>query len=412
MDKTLWIVSGGAEAVPGIKRAKEMGLRVVVSDMDAEAPGFAFADDRIIASTYDASATANAALEYNRKIRPVNGVISIASDVPMTVATVASTLGLPGITLETAALASDKLAMKRRFVEADIPAPWFSAVESPAQLKSIMKKRGLPLVIKPVDSRGARGVLRLDSTVDPEWAFGHSIGCSPGKRVMVEEYIEGPQISTESVLLGERGYTPGFTDRNYELIDAFAPYMIENGGQQPSVLSDADQLNVSRMAEDAGRAIGIKNGVVKGDMVLSESGPMVIEVAARLSGGWFSTDQIPLATGVDFVGAAIRIALNEEVRGEELMPRYWKGVAIRYFFPRPGRVLEIRNLERFNGAPWVHRIGFFVKAGDIIGPVTNHTRRAGFVITKGESRAEAVARAEEAVREIVIETAPVEGVSA
>lgn len=412
MDKTLWIVSGGVEAVPGIKRAKEMGLRVVVSDMDAEAPGFELADDRIIASTYDAAATVEAAIEYSRNRGPVNGVISIASDVPMTVARVAESLGLPGITVETAALASDKLAMKRRFVEADIPVPWFSAVESGAHLKEIIRERGFQLVIKPVDSRGARGVLRLGPTVDPDWAFGHSVGCSPGKRVMVEEYIEGPQISTESILLGERGYTPGFTDRNYELMDEFAPYMIENGGQQPSILTDDQRRGVSRMAEDAGRAIGIRKGIVKGDMVLSSRGPMVIEVAARLSGGWFSTDQIPLATGVDLVGAAIRIALGEEVSAEELTPRYWRGAAIRYFFPRPGRVLEIRNLERFKGAPWVHRIGFFVKPGDIIGPVTNHTKRAGFVITKGSTRAEAVERAEEAVREIVIETAPAEGVSA
>ncbi|MEK7772722.1 MAG: ATP-grasp domain-containing protein [Deltaproteobacteria bacterium] len=411
MDKTLWIVSGGVEAVPGIKRAKEMGLRVVVSDMDAEAPGFAFADDRVMASTYDAVATAKAAVEYSRKNRPIHGVICIASDVPMTVAKVASALGLPGITADTAALASDKLAMKRRFVESGIPAPWFSPVESPAHLKEIMKERGVPLVIKPVDSRGARGVLRLGPRVDPVWAFGHSIGYSPGRRVMAEEYIEGPQISTESVLIGGRGYTPGFTDRNYELIDAFAPYMIENGGEQPSVLSEGERLRVSRMAEDAGRAIGIRTGTVKGDMVLSRSGPMVIEVAARLSGGWFSTDQIPLATGVDLVGAAIKLALGEELGEDELAPKHRRGVAIRYFFPRPGRVVDIRNFERLEGVPWVHRMGFFVKAGDIIEPVTNHTKRAGFVITKGATRAEAVERAEEAVREIVIETRPVEGVS-
>lgn len=402
--KTLWVVSGGVEAVPGIKRAKEMGLHVVVSDGASDAHGYEFADDRVVVSTYNVEATVEAAVKYHNTIRPIDGVICIASDVPLTVANVANALGLPGISIETARRASNKLAMKRRFIESNIPVPWFSPVESVSHLRSIVKEKDFPLVIKPVDSRGARGVLKIGPLVDIEWAFNHSLGFSPNKKIMIEEYIEGPQISTESVLLGDRAYTPGFTDRNYEFMERFVPYMIENGGQQPSVLSQEQKIAVSRLAEYAGRALGVEKGIVKGDMVLSDRGPMVIEVAARLSGGWFSTDQVPLATGVDLVGIAIKVALGEDVREEEIIPRYWKGVAIRYFFSEPGKVAAIRNIEKFDKAPWVHRIGFFIKPGDVIEPVTNHTKRAGFVITKGSTRDEAVKRAEDVVDAIEIET--------
>ena len=420
--RTLWIVSGGTEAVPGIQRAKEMGLHVVVSDGNPDAPAFALADDCIVVSTYDVESTVEAARRYHRTVRPIDGVICIASDVPLTVASVAAELGLPGISIETACLAADKLAMKHCFAAAGVPIPWFSPVDSAADLRAIAAERGLPLVVKPVDSRGARGVLKLTAVrlrlrqssavpspkadVDLDWAFRYAQQFSPSSRVMVEEYLTGPQISTESVLLNGVGYTPGFSDRNYEYLDRFAPYVIENGGQQPSALSREDQKAVAQLAEQAGRALGIMTGIAKGDMVLTSEGPKVIEIAARLSGGWFCTDQIPIGTGVDLVGVAIRLALGETVAAEELVPRYHRGVAIRYFFPKPGRVVAIKNADRFDDVPWIHRLGFFVGLSDIVEPVTNHTKRAGFVITTGETRDQAIRRALHLVDTIEIVTVP------
>ena len=379
MTRTLLVVSGGAEAVPGIRLAKRMGLHVVVSDGSAAAPGLAEADDSLIASTYDVAATIAAATEYSRTVRRLDGVMCIAADVPVTVASVAAALGLPGIPLEAARLAADKIAMKERLSDQGIPVPWFTAVASAEALRDIVADRGLPLVIKPVDSRGARGVLRLVDGAKLEWSFEHARSWSPTSRVMVEEYLPGAQLSTESLLLDGVGQTPGFCDRNYEFLERFSPWIIENGGEQPSVLSDADQQAVASLAERAGAALGISTGIVKGDMVLTPSGPKVIEVAARLSGGWFSTDQIPLATGVDLVGAAIRVAVGDPISGEDLTPAYQRGVAIRYFFPEPGRVTEISGSEPFADVPWVHRLGFAVGVGDIVRAATDHTLRAGYV---------------------------------
>ncbi|WP_429884583.1 ATP-grasp domain-containing protein [Geoalkalibacter halelectricus] len=402
--RTLWIVSGGSEALPGIRRAKEMGLHVVVSDGNPKAPGALLADDFVLASTYDVNATVEAAKRYHREKRPVNGVISVAADVPLTVAGVAADLGLPGIPLETAQLASDKLAMKQRFAEKNIPIPWFCAVDSSARLRELVGQSGFPLVIKPVDSRGARGVLRLSEKVDLEWAFNQAKENSPTGRVMVEEYLSGPQISTESLLLPDKAYTPGFSDRNYEFLDRFSPYIIENGGEQPSTLSVSAQEAVKRCAEAAGRAMGIEAGIAKGDMVLTSEGPKVIEIAARLSGGWFSTDQIPLATGVDLMGAAIKVALGELPSGEELTPRYQRGVAIRYFFPEPGMITAIHNVEKARQIPGVYKLDFFLGPGDMVEPVTNHTKRCGYVITSGADRSGALNRAAEVIATVRIET--------
>jgi biotin carboxylase len=404
--KTLWIVSGGIEAVPGIRHARELGFHVVVSDFDPEAPGFSVADDRIVESTYDVDATVAAALKYHETVRPVDGVMAMAADIPLTVASVADALGLPGTSLEAAKLASDKLLMKERFAEHGIPVPWFSSVESFEQLISIVADQELPLVLKPVDSRGARGVLRLTEETDLSWAFEHSRSQSPTERVMVERYLAGPQISTESVLLGDVAATPGFIDRNYEHLDRFAPYVVENGGEQPTRLSPKDRQAVSELAERAGRAMGIERGTVKGDLVLTEAGPHVIEMAARLSGGWMSTDQIPLATGVDLIGIAVRLAVGEDVTEEEVTPRAERGVAIRYFFPDPGRVERIEGAANLEDTPWVHRLGFFVAPGDVVEPTTDHTKRAGFVIASGGTRDEAVGNAVRVVETVRIVTDP------
>jgi biotin carboxylase len=397
-------VSGGAEAVPGIQRARALGLHVVVSDMNPAAPGFKDADDAVVANTYDEDATAAAALEYHKTKRPIDGVMCMAADVPVTVATVAAALNLPGISIASARLAADKLAMKQAFAQAGIPIPWFQSVASLEELRQIVAERGLPLVLKPIDSRGARGVLRLTNETDLAWAFAHASGQSRAGSVMVEEYLAGPQISTEGLLVGGVGTTCGFIDRNYEHLETFAPYIVENGGEQPSVLSLPAQRQIATVAMDAGRAMGITSGSVKGDMVWTDRGPYVIEIAARLSGGWMSTNQVPLGTGVDLIGCAIRLALGENVPAEDLQPRWHRGVAIRYFFPRPGRVASIDGAEAFANVPWVHRFGFFVEPGEVVPPTTDHTKRAGFVITTGSTRDEAVDRAHMVVEQVRIRT--------
>ncbi len=403
MSKTLLVISGGAEAVPGIKRAKAMGHHVVVSDYNPQAPGFAFGDDHLIASTYDAEATIIVATAYHQNVRPIEGVICMAADVPLTVAKVAHALGLPSLSIETATLASDKLAMKQCFVEQGIAIPWFSPVVSEQHLDDIVAERGRDLIIKPVDSRGSRGVLQLSGVEDLHWAFRHAKSQSPSARVMVEQFEVGPQISTESIMVDGEAVTPGFIDRNYQYLEQFSPFIIENGGHQPSTLNPEQCQQVTALSEQAARAMGINNGIAKGDMVLTADGPKVIEIAARLSGGWMSSDQIPIATGVDIVGAAIKLALGESVDVSDYQPTQHKGMAIRYFFPPQGVLKEIKHIEQAEAIEGVYRLGFFASSGDKVGAVEDHTQRAGYVMTLGDDCAQAVARAQQVVDTLVFE---------
>jgi biotin carboxylase len=405
MTKTLLIVSGGVEAADAARRAKELGYYVVVSDRDPEAPGFAFADSCLIADVYSPEETSAAAERYHRKIRKIDGAICVAADAPMTVAAVLERLGLPGLSTESARLASDKLAMKERFKAAGVPVPWFASVATPQCLTRIAIERGGNLVIKPVDSRGSRGVQRIADVADLNKAFTLAMSHSPTQRVMVEDYLDGPQVSTESVIVEGRCFTPGFSDRNYEYLERYAPFFIENGGDLPSHLPAETQEKVRAVVARAAAALGIVNGTVKGDIVVHKGEPYVIELAARLSGGFFCTREIPLNTGVDLIGAAMKLALREPVTGDELTAKTFTPVIQRYAFPKPGRIVSVKGAEEARKVKGVAELIVTAKPGDIIPPAGDKRPSAAMVLTTGASRADALAAANDALSLLAIETA-------
>src|SRR6185437_3524493 len=298
-----------------------------------------------------------------------------------------------------------KLAMKRRFAECGVPVPWFAEIPTPQALQRFAIERGRDLVIKPVDSRGSRGVQRVAKVADLDKAFAFARSHSPSERVMVEQYLEGPQVSTESVVVDGRCFTPGFSDRNYEFLDRFAPYFIENGGDLPSHLPADIQQKVRDVVARAAAALGITNGTVKGDIVVHKGEPYVIELAARLSGGFFCTREIPLNTGVDFIGAAIKVALGEAVSADEFEPKHFTPVIQRYAFPPAGRVVSVDGADEARSIAGVAELVVTAKPGDIIPAAGDRRPSAAMVLTVGQSREAALAAANDALTCLKIVTA-------
>lgn len=413
--KTLWVISGGIEACPVIERARALGLRVVVSDGSATAPGLALADFAIVADVYGPEATLEAALAHAAQHGPPDGVICAAADAPLTAAYIAAEFGLVGPTREAARLATDKLAMKRRLARDGVPVPWFRALLDADELAAHLRDEDAPLVVKPVDSRGARGVVRVSpgrAGADARFAFATAQRNSPTGRAMVERFLDGPQVSTESLVVDGVVATPGIADRNYEWLERFAPFVVEDGGQLPSALDEAQQADVRDVVARAAASLGIASGVAKGDIVVHEGRAVVIEIAARLSGGYLCSHHIPLSTGVDFVGATIRQAVGERVSRDELEPRFARGVAQRFFFPSAGRVERIEGVDAVAGREQIALLELRVAPGDVVGAIENHPARAGLVIATGASRDDAVAAARAAIADVAIETAPLEGAAA
>ena len=403
------MVGGGIQAVPGIRMAKDMGLFVVVSDKNPNAPGFQYADATLIADTYSVEQTTAKAVTFHNEQRPLNGVMCMATDVPHTVAGVAEALGLPTIGVQAANLAINKLDMKKKFAKDGVSIPWFKEITSSAELSAIVVERDTPLVIKPIDSRGSRGVLRLTAEVDLDWAFTIAQDQSPTNRVMLEAFLPGPQVSTESVVVDGVAYTPGFSDRNYELLETYAPYMIENGGDLPSFLDDRAQQDICAVVQDAARSLGIQNGIVKGDMVFSNGKAHVIELAARLSGGFFCTHEIPLNCGVSTVEAAIKLAIGAPIDCAALKPKFQRQVVQRYLFSKPGRVISVSGIKEAAALEGVEFVDCWVKPFDeIIRPVHSGCTSA-VVIAVGDTKNQALERTQQALALIKVETEPMTG---
>ena len=403
--KRLLIVNGGSEAVAGIKIAQEMGIRVINSDADINAPGMKIADDKIIMSTYNEEGTAQAALEYEKTNGKIDGVICIAADVPRTVARVAERLGLPGISMQSAILASDKLKMKDKFLQDNVKIPWYKQIYSQENLEYVVGTKAFPIIIKPVDSRGARGVRLIRNPLHLIGAYEEAQKHSPSNRVMVEEYISGPQISTETIMVNGKCYTPGVADRNYEYLDKYAPYIIENGGQMPSTLPDDIIEKVKKLVAQGAKSLGVSNGVIKGDIVIKDGNPYIIELAARLSGGYFCTYEIPLSTGVNIVKEAIKQCMGEKIDTTQLVPQFQRYVAQRYWFPSSGKVKFVKVPEKIAvDNQNIHLLELRIKEGDLVPEMRSHTARAGVVITTGDSAVEARALAESIIKKTQITT--------
>jgi biotin carboxylase len=397
------IVGAGIEQIPAYERARDRGFQILGTDINPKAPALRLADHILIVSTKDAEATALEAEKFNQ-IHSISGVITIANDVPGTVALVAERLGLPSIRLDSARLATDKLLMKDAFVRHGVACPWYSEVSSASDLEAMTADRShQKYVIKPIDGSGSRGVMVIDSQTDIKKIFSESASWGKSGRLIVEKFIPGLQISSESFILNGKCFTPALAERNYARLNQFAPSIIEDGGTIPAVISPRLQEKISDLILRAALAIGIDRGLVKGDLVVTENDePLIIELAARLSGGWFSTHQIPSATGVDFVNVVISEALGIPVKESDLISKWNRATAIRYFFPPEGEILAIDGLDEIKNSPGVIKYGLFRGVGDFQPKVLMHPDRFGYVLAEASNREEAITLVEQAMCKLKI----------
>lgn len=382
--KTILLLGASHDQIYAIKIAKSMGLHVVVVDQNPNSPGFAFADDYYVISTRDVPALKQFVTNFTQKKSKIDGVLVMGSDIPDVVSELSKSLGTFSPSLESSILATNKFKMKQQFQKNKIPIPWFTLITSYDELQQIIREKGFPLVIKPLDSSGSRGVFLLNETHDILQLYKQTSSISSSGNILVEEYLSGLQISTETLMYDGIGYTVGFADRNYEFLKKFSPHIIENGGTIPTKVDDKQKNCIEILVENAALSLGISHGIVKGDIVLTSNGPVIIELAARLSGGDFSESLIPLGTGVNFVKEAISLSLGDAPNLESLKPKWSKIVVNRYFFPSPGILERIDGISEVLSKSWVKKLDFWYSPGDMIPEIKSHGDRFGVFILVGD----------------------------
>ncbi|MCB1158248.1 MAG: alpha-hydroxy-acid oxidizing protein [Leptospiraceae bacterium] len=381
-EKTILIVGGGLLQVPIIRTALSMNLFTVVADMNEEAPGMKLAHRSIIMSTKDIEGMVRESKRFAEK-HPVHGVVTAGTDASMTVAAVASALGLPGIRYVDAEAATNKVKMRERLKKFGVPIPGFASVWSIQDARDALSYLAFPLVIKPADNMGARGVIKVNDREELQAAFKHAKQYSPSGEMILEEYMPGPELSVDAISYNGRIQITGVADRIIEK----EPYFIEIGHTMPSALSPGILAEVEDVMKRGMKALGITLGAGKGDIKVTPDGVKVGEIAARLSGGFMSAYTYPLSTGVDLNRAVIQIALGEDPG--ELKPGHHKVSIERALFAEPGKLLSIRGVEEAKKLPLVNEIFIHNQPGDIIKAPSNNIEKSGHVIITADTLEEA-----------------------
>ena len=231
--KTIMILGASILQLPAIEKAKEMGLKVIVADIDPNAEGFSV--DGIVKkeiSTIDTSAILEVAKQYR-----IDGIITLASDMPMqSVAVVCNEMGLAGISEDTALKTTNKAVMRDVLKDNGIPVPLYFRVNSKNEfLEAVEKvrKTGCRCIVKPVDNSGSRGVNLLSPDVDLNEVYKYSRQYSHSGEIIVEEFMEGPEVSVETLAVDGLIHVIQITDK----LTTGAPYFVEMGHSQPSQLS-------------------------------------------------------------------------------------------------------------------------------------------------------------------------------
>lgn len=319
MAKKLMILGASELQLPAIRKAKEMGLTTVVADYDPNAVGAPEADVFCCVSTLDHEGVLAVA-----KREQIDGIMTICSDRPMrVVARVSRELGLSAISEESALLATNKAHMRLALQENGVPIPQFAVCHSREEYLAAVERMGLPLIVKPSDNSGSRGIVYVKEAGEVMPAYDYSRANSMENVVLVEEFMDGDEVSAEVFAVAGDIQVVQITDK----ITTGAPHFVEMGHTQPSALSQSTQEEIRRVAVAAVKALGITDGPAHVELKATATGVKIVELGARLGGDFIATDLVLMSTGVDMVRQTIEFALGNKA---EIIPTRHRFAAIRY----------------------------------------------------------------------------------
>lgn len=287
---------------PLIVKAKEMGIETHV---------FAWKYGNVVNDIcdfyYDISILDKESILAKCKEIGVDGITSIASDIAMpAVNFVAHELGLVGNSIKTTEMTTDKFKMRQALSKSNIVCPSFALYDSP--IFENKEELNFPLIVKPTDRSGSRGVTKVNSVDETNLAISNALNCSINKRVIVEEFIVNHrEFSVESVSYNCENYVLAITDK----LTTGDPSFIELAHHQPADIDDSLSLRINNITLDIINTLGIKNGFSHTELILTDNNELVaVETAARMAGDFIGSHLTRYTTGIDTLKIVIEISLG------------------------------------------------------------------------------------------------------
>lgn len=360
------ILGVGNAQIDALRYCKEQGYEVHALSYKAEGPGIEIANHFTVINIIDKEAVAEYCAQNNIHI-----IYSVGSDIAMpTVGYVAKKLNLPLLVEEqTANLLNNKVALRKHLNANNISPISFTEASN---LKELKEWNTYPAILKPVDSQGQRGVYEINSAEDIIKYFDKSIANSFRKKVILEEYINGKEISVNAfVLKGEVKYA-FISDRR---VVEDLPGGIVKGHDFPTTMPLEMQEQTTHMVKKSIASLNIKNGPVYYQIKYTNHGPRIIEITGRLD-GCHIWRLVKMNYGVNLLDLTFRILLGEEP--EFSVPIEKGNMKIDFPLQKPGSIF---NQELHSGLLKNSLFyEFYYSENETIRPVNGHMEKTGIII--------------------------------
>ena len=432
--KNILILGAGLMQKPAILSAKEEGFRVNVIDADDKAVAIPYADTFRKIDLKDKEGILAFAKELKASPDGLAAVFTAGTDFSASVSYVCEALGLPAHSHQAAINASVKTVMRQCFKEAGVPSPEFCRVgkedlentEGETLLSKIRAQMDFPLVVKPVDNMGARGCRMVRNEEEFMPAVETAVKCSRTGYAIVEEYMEGPEYSIDALVQNGTFTVTGFAVRHIK----YEPYFIEIGHTMPAVLDKKIHDELISVFALGAKALGLSTGAAKADIKYTKKGPMIGEIAGRLSGGYMSGWTYPYASDLNLTKQGILIAAGSEPKEmiskrkpvsytpSELCKNAQKPYELfevecvrtsaeRAWMSIPGIVKYIENIKDYSDRAVFDVLPrATVKLGSEVDFPRNNVEKCGNIIAVSHNREAAIEVAEDAVADIFITLEP------
>jgi len=291
--KKLLILNGSHSEIPLIQSAKSLGFHVVTTGNNPELIGHRYADERCFADYSDPDAVLEIARKFN-----VDAVCSCCNDFGiLTASYISEKLGFPGHdSYTTTKILHQKDLFKKYSMENDIPTPYAEGFDDVDKVLTSIKKRHFPLIIKPIDLSGGKGVSVIHSVEECPEAVNKSFSLSHAKRIVIEDFIEGTQHSFSTFIVKSR-VVFYFSDNEYSYLNPF--FVATSAAPAVNVHDVADDL--IHAIENIARALSLKDGIFHIQYLYSNKKAYILEITRRCSGDLYPYP-VDYSTGIDWAG--------------------------------------------------------------------------------------------------------------
>lgn len=304
--ESIMIFGAGMLQVSIIQTARDLGFYTIAVDPDKNAIGKIIADQFYTVAGTDFDKTLEIARTHQ-----IKGLVTSATDKPLLMmARIAEKLELPFPTEKAISNTINKFELKKILLENNIPCAK-GVMTNLEELIPNLENSGIsfPVIVKPTDSSGSRGVYYCKSLDELIGAYSECIKYSNFDKVLIEEYLEGPEISIEALVQDNNLYIIQITDKT---VTPF-PYNVEMGHLQPSRFYAAYYDEIYQVLKNAVLALNLNNCALHPEMKITKDGIKIVEIGPRLGGDFITSHLTPLSTGVNMEEQLIKIATGEKI---------------------------------------------------------------------------------------------------